>query len=50
MNSVMDLLFDISSRLSANEQVVEQMKTDKASEEVRRVWSPPIPFTCHPLH
>ena len=38
----MVFLVDISSTLSANDQVVDQLKANKASEEARRPQSPSL--------
>ena len=39
LNSVMDMLVDISSCLSANEHFVEQIRADKVTEEAQRIQS-----------
>ena len=36
------MLVEISSHLSANEHVVEQLRTDKVTEVVRGVQNPPL--------
>ena len=49
LNAVMDLLVDMSSRLSANEQVVDQLRADKAYGAGRKPQTTaPIPSPCHP--
>ena len=42
VNSVMDMLVDISSHLYVNEYFVEQMRADKVAGDARRIQSPSL--------
>ena len=49
LNGVMDLFVNISSRLPANEQIVDQLRADKNLRGSRETPKS-VPSTCHPRH
>ena len=47
LTAIMDLLVDISLRLSTNEQLIDDLRAEKMAEENRRLQSPSL--TCATL-